>query len=279
MNRMKKQLLFLTTLLLFFTNLKADGTLIDGQSTFEWRTFSQGNADWELDASGVDQAFQLWFWYRINAQANETVLPAPDSETFAGNTATLNWANVNGLGFDITVTAVLTDSPGNSAGLALNSVITNNTGSTLNFELFQYMDLDKGQSFNGDEAQLVGTNTIEITDVITGDMCQFNGIGATAYQVINFAGLLNTLGDGAISTLDNTGLPFGPGDWTGAFQWSLSIEPGGSATIDSGSGGNEPAPIPAVVAKIPTMNQWGLLIFGLLILNVSISFIRRVELG
>jgi len=41
--------------------------------------------------------------------------------------------------------------------------------------------------------------------------------------------------------------------------------------------GTTTAPPTASIAPIPTMSQWGLLIFGLLIMNVSVFFVKRME--
>ena len=68
--------------------------------------------------------------------------------------------------------------------------------------------------------------------------------------------------------------------------WSVSLSSDGSVVAigapgHDGSKGTvqvlyNPAP---QQAPIPTMSQWGLLIFGLLIMNMSVVFVQRKELN
>lgn len=51
------------------------------------------------------------------------------------------------------------------------------------------------------------------------------GYGATAYQVTPWRTLLGDLTDGNVDDFDDSGLPFGPADFTGGFQWSTTITP------------------------------------------------------
>ncbi len=46
----------------------------------------------------------------------------------------------------------------------------------------------------------------------------------------SFANIRGLLTDNSITNLNNTGLPFGPGDFTGAFQWTVTLAPGEAFT-------------------------------------------------
>ncbi|MEM1121912.1 MAG: hypothetical protein AAGJ18_15780 [Bacteroidota bacterium] len=281
---MKRFLLLLLLCCLTTIGLLADGTIRDGQSELYWYTDDtdpedNGEMDWELDDSGTDQAYQLWFWYRINQQGVETALPPPDTESFVGNTALLKWTNLHGLNFDVAITAVIKDKLGNAASLSITTQVTNKTGSELSLNFFQYMDLDKGDSSDEDEARLIGTDLIEIKDLGTGDICQFAGVDASAYQVLEYSDLLDLLVDAQKTDLDNTGLPFVAEDWTGAFQWVLTIPAGATRSILAGTGGNQASPVKTVSKMvIPTMGKWALFILGLLLVNLALFFIQRNRL-
>ena len=120
--------------------------------------------------------------------------------------------------------------------------LTNTSNGPLRLSLFNYADFDVGGSFSGDSAILAAPNLIRITD--GGNFAEFQGVGASAWQVQSFAGLRTLLDDGAITNLNNTGLPFAPGDFTGAFQWRLSIPVGGSFTVFENLSVNMAVPAP-----------------------------------
>ena len=62
---------------------------------------------------------------------------------------------------------------------------------------------------------------------------EFYGVDITAYQVASFATVRTLLTDTVISNFGNVGLPFGPADWTGGFQWNLDLSPGETKIIRS----------------------------------------------
>ncbi len=55
---------------------------------------------------------------------------------------------------------------------------------------------------------------------------------------------MGSLVDTSVTNLNNSGLPFGPGDYTGAWQWDLVIGAGESATVSSSFGTTPPAEVP-----------------------------------
>ena len=52
---------------------------------------------------------------------------------------------------------------------------------------------------------------------------QFRGVGSETYMVEQFSLLLGLLNDDSVTDFDNLGLPFGPADFTGAYQWTLDL--------------------------------------------------------
>ncbi|HWB19255.1 MAG TPA: hypothetical protein VG711_03060, partial [Phycisphaerales bacterium] len=49
------------------------------------------------------------------------------------------------------------------------------------------------------------------------------------YQIATYPSIRNGLTDAVSTNLDNTGSPFGPGDYTGANQWGVALAAAGSA--------------------------------------------------
>ena len=206
------------------------GVITDGNARFEFNnSLTPGSADFQPDG-GTDHLFQNWWWFRVDGAPSETRMTwFPTSQSYVGNVASLGASEAL---FDWRLRVQLTD--GGAPGEALIGqamTLTNTSNGPLRVSLFNYADFDVSGTFSGDSAILAAANLIRITDGITGDFAEFQGVGASAWAVQSFAGLRTLLDDGAITNFSNTGLPFGPGDWTGAFQWRLSIPVGGSVTV------------------------------------------------
>ena len=60
-----------------------------------------------------------------------------------------------------------------------------------------------------------------------------SAVGAAAFQVSNYSDIRDFLLDATVNNLSNSGLPYGPGDYTGAFQWDLTIPAGQMVTVSS----------------------------------------------
>jgi hypothetical protein len=107
--------------------------------------------------------------------------------------------------------------------------IQNTTGSPLNITIFSYHDWDVNGTAGGDSIvwngfdilQSQGSTVIQVHPVQDPDVIQ---AGA-------FSGIRNQLRDGNVDNLTPTGLPFGPGDGTFAFQFDMVIPTGGGGSI------------------------------------------------
>jgi hypothetical protein len=125
--------------------------------------------------------------------------------------------------------------------------VTNPTGSPLTLSLFHYLDFDLNESFEGHTAS-GDLDGMTITDgSIFGTYTPVTP--ASAFQVATGGTLDTDLLSGEILSLDNSGLPFGPGDWSGAYQWDLTIPAGGSVTIEFEMGVS-PVPEPSAVLAL-----------------------------
>ena len=146
--------------------------------------------------------------------------------------------------FDSSLITTILDGVLGAATLVSELTVTNTSPGPITLHLFNYLDADVGDTFTGDSASLLGGDTtlMQVADTSVFDTVQYRAEESIAYQVTVFASLRSMLEDGDVTTLDNSGLPFAPGDFTGAFQWTLDLAPGESATVCATFGVNDGAP-------------------------------------
>lgn len=218
-------------------------TIMDGDSTFTLpaanttgatvRTGNIGGAGANLFAGGdnTDQLFQQWWWFRAAGGTREFGLSNRTGNTAAGDTLRLDYSEPEG--FRAVLTYVLTDGPNSpaSANVAAELEIFNITASTLQLAVFCYVDFDL-EGPTGDSAVLIEPGRMGISDS-GGFAGQFLGVDSDAYQVEIWDDLLVLLANGVITSFNNAGLPFVDDDFTGGFQWNLSIPQNGSAVMRS----------------------------------------------
>jgi hypothetical protein len=240
------------------------GSISDGAATYTLNNY--GTSDWSSNfvVDGVDHLFSLGYWYRLAGGTDETVFPAPSSASFSGNAATLGWTNFSGTGLDATLDLVITE-PAEGSGELTSTLTISNTGSTdQSIDVFSYTDFDLAGSSGGDSAVLASANNaITITDDVTTGTSA--ATGGDAYQVANWPTIRDLAGNAAVDDLDNSGLPFGPGDFTGAFQWqSRTVPAGGQLTFEDTRGVSIPQPL-----AVPVGEQWALALLILALLAVA----------
>jgi hypothetical protein len=216
-------------------------TITDGDSTFTLpaanttgatvRTGNTGGTGAILIAGGdtTDQLFQQWWWFRAAGGTREFALSNRTANSATGNTLRLDYSEPEG--FRAVLTYVLTDGANSpaSANIAAELEIFNVTAATLNLAVFCYLDFDL-EGAAGDSAQLLEPGRMGISDA-GGFAGQFLGVNANAYQVTTWDALRVLLANGTITDLNNTGLPFVNDDFTGGFQWNVSIPQNGSTVI------------------------------------------------
>lgn len=211
------------------------GTVSQGFSSFTLGDIGttasdQPLADFSVGGTGnPDHLFQNWWWFRVQGDASETAFNSATSWSYTGNTARLEFSTAN---FDAVVQYTVTSIRNGLGVLTTTCTVFNTSNDPLTLNLFNYADLDMNQSASDDSADLNGVNIIRVTDGGNSGW-RANYEGTDAYQVASFAGLRNILNDPNADDLNNTGLPFGPGDWTGAFQWSFSIGSFSAATASA----------------------------------------------
>ncbi|WP_376691262.1 IPT/TIG domain-containing protein [Wenzhouxiangella sp. EGI_FJ10409] len=223
----------------------ATGTITDGAASFEFTgTTDAAGFNVNFTAGGDDQAFSYGFSYRLDGETQESQLQGPSTSDFTGDTATLSWTDFNGTGLDATMQLVISEPAAGEAILTTTLSVDNPGGTDRTLDLFIYTDFDVNASAAGDSATLIASpDHISITET---DTVEHRAGGADAYQVAVWPNIRNLLSDTAADDLDNSGLPFGPDDFTGAMQWqALDLFAGGSTTVETISSINVTAPAPA----------------------------------
>ncbi len=226
----------------------AQGTITSGGASFV-RSVSSFDTTPTANFTGVgtgDQVFEFGWWYRLAGDTAETAFPAPTTQTYAANTSTILWTNVNGRGFDAREVCVILGIASPVGGkVSCTMTITNPGASALAIDLFVFSDLDVGGTAAADSATLgLPNQRIDITDGTIADTAQFAGIGAGAFMVRPFGATTDVAGllsDALVTNFDNSGLPATNFDFTGGFQWTASIPAGGSSDFGSVMAVNTPA--------------------------------------
>jgi hypothetical protein len=215
-------------------------TLVDDNSVADFDTTTGSNAyDWEVD--GEDQLFEQSFWFRVGnvAEQNLNLLPHPIEGTtdtnFDGNADTL-FVRYNGAGFRVDVRYVL---DGGAVGSRASDIaeqisITNLSGAPLDFHFFQYSDFDLNGTSGGDSAVFPNANAVRQSEGAL-SIAETVITPVPSHREIDFYdATLDKLEDAFATTLSDapaTGVNFGPGDLTWAYQWDVVIPVGGSFQI------------------------------------------------
>ncbi len=192
-------------------------------------------------ATGQDQLFGNWWWYRAAADTREHAFNNSATSGYLGavvgpkgDSAVLRWVNVDGKGFNAELTYRIYSTGVDSGVLSECLMISNPSTAQLNLTVFNYADFDVCGAA-GDSSTILIPPSPAIQQRITDATCTvrayFLGCRASAYQTGAFATIRTLLNNATIDNLNNTGDPFGPGDWSSAYQWRLSIAPGASETV------------------------------------------------
>ncbi len=178
-----------------------------------------------VDAAGDPLSVAGW-WYRAEGDAHEFPLPVPDTETYTDGTVHAVWNNLDNKGFQLEETTYVFDNEGPSGGFLSVMHATNNNASPRQFTLFHYVDLDLAGTTAGDTGEMLAPYTMRFADGTSHALYRF-WPSASHFQVAAWPALNALLTDGTVTNLNDTGLPFAPGDVTAAFQEGpLSVQPG-----------------------------------------------------
>lgn len=233
-------------------------TVTAGAANYTIPAASHYDATQTSNFTGVgtgDYLFEDGWWFRVSGDTQESFFPVPTTTACAGAAGTITWADVNGRGvFSARNTLSLTSAGANQGVLTLTMSVTNlSTVNPLTISLFHGADFDVNGTAATDNATLLVPNThMRITDTTAG-FAEYKATSpASAFLVRPFAAttdVFGILGNTAVDNFDNTTLPFGPGDFTGAYQWNLVIPAAGTASVTTQLTGNTILP-PVVAANV-----------------------------
>ncbi|MDX2147787.1 MAG: hypothetical protein SFZ23_09725 [Planctomycetota bacterium] len=212
------------------------GTITDGDSSFSLGEYTGDGSgtgplsDFSVDAgaSNTDHLFQTWWWFRLAGDARETAFSGATSWSYSGNIARLTYTYPQ---FRATIQFVVTGVESGLGFLTQTVTLVNTTNAPLMINLFNYQDLDMAETSSNDAADQSGVNIISVNDTASDWRAEYEG--TNAFQVASFDNIREFLSDGNLDNLNGTGLPFGPGDWTGAYQWSFTLNPRGAASASA----------------------------------------------
>lgn len=171
------------------------------------------------------------FWYRVvGVDDRERPLPLPDQEHYANGEALVRWENVDGKGFSAAESTAVFDNERPSATLSSRLSLTNLTSAPLELRVFHYLDVDVPGNADDDRAQGLTRTYLKFSD-LAGSAIRYRGEGADKFQVGSFPLLRDALSDSTATELTNGGVPYGPGNATAAYQWNVTIPPGGQRSV------------------------------------------------
>ena len=178
----------------------------------------------------ADVVYQSGWWYRVNgADTREHPLPPPDSESWGTASATMTWSNVDGKGFSLREDLAVFDQERPAGTYTSFLYPVNLTGAELSLTFFHYLDADAGGSLGGDTGQLLGPRVLSFVDGESAGL--YRAAGNVHFQVGAAPTIRNLLIDGLVTELDDGGAPFGPGDWSAAWQWNVHLQPASPAMV------------------------------------------------
>jgi len=197
---------------------------------------SAGMFNWFVE--GTDHLTQQWFWYRVGGGGGESPINAIGAPAFVmpdARTLNLTYGTSN---LSIRVDYLLTGGSAGSGQSQLNESVTvlNLSGAPMDFHFFQYSDFDLN-GFAGGDTVTLGKDLLgrfnEAVQSKPGMTFAETGVtpGATHGQAAFFPVILNSLNDGAPTTLSGAIGPVGPGDATWAFEWDVNIPANGSFVL------------------------------------------------
>lgn len=225
----------------------AQGTITDDEASFvrgpsAWDGSPDGNFTGVSPTLTQDHLYETGWAFRVMGNVQETFFPAPDTQNYNSPQSVHTWNSLAGALFSAVETSVVTDLDGTlgptpSGSVTMTMTITNLSPiDSLTLDLFHMADFDAPPSAGDDSALLLAgpsSPVIRINDAAS-NFAVYTGDDADAYLVRPFGAtdIGAVLGNAMVDEFGNTGLPFGPGDFTGGVQWNdRVIPPSGSASF------------------------------------------------
>ncbi len=199
--------------------------------------------------AATDHLFENGWWYRIAGDTAEKFFPVPSSGNFPVATSyTVNWTNVDGRGFDASESGTVLNLGGPSGRVTLHMTVSLPAAAPgpITIDLFNFVDIDIGGVL-ANSATLTTPNSLMTLTAASGQTGEYQGIGATSFAVGTFGTATDPstlLSNTVVDNFANTGLPFGPADFTAGYQWAgITLAPGTSRTVTAAFAINGPVPV------------------------------------
>lgn len=207
-----------------------------------WDTSPSANLAGVSTPLTQDHLFEVGWWFRVAGDPQETVFPVPDTQSYVSDSSFHSWNDVGGRGlFSAEEGGQVFDySQGSPNGLLSLAMTVHNLSATtpLALEIFNMADFDVQPTANDDSAALVEWTPNRILQIRDpgGNFAQYIALGSPAHQThfmvrpFGATDIGAVLSDAAVTDFDNSGVPFGPGDFTAGWQFSMVLAPGQSVT-------------------------------------------------
>ncbi len=226
----------------------AQGTISLGNVQFV-RTASSWDESPTADLRGVslpltdDHLYEFGWWFRVAGDSQETAFPPPDDQSYIDDRSTLNWYNVGGRGLFAAHEDAGISAPygGLESGRVWVWLEIQNLSAVnpLTLEIFNMADFDLQPTGTNDTTRLVEWTPhgiLQLND--TGSsFAQYNGrrqAGVAMHYLVRPFGATDVggvLSDAAVTNFDDSGVPFGPGDFTAGWQYTMTVAPNGTTQL------------------------------------------------
>lgn len=209
-------------------------TLRDGGITYSETALiggGSGAGSASFLVGGDDHLFQNWWWFRQADMGREQALGRQvEGAVTAPNSARMTYVQGEGNGnvmysLEYTLTQL-----NNLTGMVQISWTVRNLDSVPRIvNLFSYTDFDLSGSAGDDRATINGVSNQfqSIFDSETVAALTASSTALTRWEIDDYSDIRDKLENGAVDDLANARSPFGPGDYTGAFQWLMELAPRG----------------------------------------------------
>jgi hypothetical protein len=192
-----------------------------------------------------DHLFETGWWYRIEGDASETVMPVPEEadQSYVGPTSVIDWPGIASK-LDFSESTWVYDHSvayGHPAGAFESTLLVENVtlDETLTIHVYHLLDLDLLPNNLDDSATLAEWSPRRVLRIRDpGANVAYYSADETPtvtshYLVRPLGGtdVAAELSDGGVDTFADTGTPFGPGDLTAGWHFTVTLGPGNSLPV------------------------------------------------
>lgn len=182
-------------------------------------------------ALGSDHAFESFWAYNAEGLSQNSFF------TFGAASVTGDTAIIPISGFNQfltgTITVTIAHGPRTGEAIVTQTLSITNSGTTASndWRLFYYSDFDVDGVASANSAAFTDADTIRVQRAGSPTVLDFEALDPfSKYQVGEYSTLRDTMMGFPADTLDDTGLPFAPANFTGAFEWDFNLAAGQTVT-------------------------------------------------